>query len=102
MMRVFWALIALFATAGASPPPPLPVPPIPPADIPSDSSAPVPDRDIRAPSDSASLGVRVRPEDFRVDRFYSGLAFSPGSRFSTSEEKRPIQTPGVAVQVPIQ
>jgi hypothetical protein len=102
MIRAACALIALCATVAASPPPPLPVPPIPPANIPSDRSAPLPDRDFRAPLDTSSQGVRVMPEDFRIERYYQGLAFGQGSHFSTSEEKRSIQTPGVAVQVPIQ
>ena len=38
----------------------------------------------------------------RIQRFYQGLGYAPGSHFATSEEKRPIQTPGLSVQVPLQ
>lgn len=104
MMRVFWVLLVLLATAGASPPqssPALPVPPIPPDQPPSDRSAPVPDRDLQAPSD-ASQGVKVSVQDFRIRRYYQGMGYTPGSHFETSEEKKPIQTPGLTLQVPIQ
>lgn len=102
MIRTVWGILVILATAGASPAPSLPVPPIPPADAPADQSAPMPDLDARAPSGDAAQHVTVSVQDFRVERFYQGLAFSPGSRFATSEEKRPIQTPGVTVQVPLQ
>jgi hypothetical protein len=100
MMRIWWAVFVLLATAGASPPVSLPVPPIPPNNPPTDQSAPVPDRDAQAPSEAAE-GARVGVRDFRVRRFYQGFGYAPGSQFETSEEKRPIQTPGLAVQVPL-
>jgi hypothetical protein len=43
----------------------------------------------------------VSVQDFRADRFGQALGYTPGSQFQTSEDKRPIQTPGVAVQVPL-
>ncbi len=47
-------------------------------------------------------GARVGVRDFRVHRFINeGLGYAPGSQFESSEEKRPIQTPGLAVQVPL-
>ncbi len=101
MRRMIWAAFVLLLTAGASPHRSLPVPPIPPADPPSGQSAPLPDRDMQPPLDATSQGARVSVEDFRIRRFYPGLAYSPGSHFETSEEKRPIQTPGLAVQVPL-
>ncbi len=106
MMRVFWPLLVLVITAGAaphpSPSPPLPVPPIPPGQPPADRSAPMPDRDLQAPLDGASQGVKVSVQDFRIRRFYQGLGYTPGSHFETSEERKPIQTPGLTLQVPIQ
>ena len=101
-MRVCWAMVVLLATAAAGPPNPLPVPPMPPAHPPTDQSAPVPDRDALAPSEGGAEGPRVAVRDFRVRRYYQGLGYVPGSQFETSEEKRPIQTPGLAVQVPLQ
>ena len=101
MMRTFSAGLILLATAAASPAPPLPIPPIPPANPPIDHSAPMPDRDFQAPSD-ANQGVRVSVQDFRIQRFYQGLGYTPGSHYETSEERKPIQTPGVSLQVPLQ
>ena len=101
MMRAFWGCLVVFATTAASPSRSLPVPPIPPPNPPLTQSAPMPDRDLQAPS-GADDGVRVSVQDFRIERYYQGMAYAPGSHFSTSEEKRPIQTPGLTVQVPLQ
>ncbi len=102
MTRLVSAVLLLLATTGASPAPSLPVPPIPPANPPSDHSAPMPDRDLQAPPDGDAQRVRVSVQDFRIRRFYQGMAYTPGSHFETSEEKRPIQTPGLTLQVPLQ
>jgi hypothetical protein len=101
MMRDCWALLVLLATTGASPPSMLPVPPIPPAYPPTGQSAPMPDVDAQAPLADTEAGAQLSLRDFRVQRFYQGLGYAPGSRFETSEDKRPIQTPGVTVTVPL-
>jgi hypothetical protein len=101
MMRTRWAVLIVLATAAASPPRSLPVPPIPPADPPSGQSAPMPDRDALAPHETVEQTVRVRVRDFRADRVNQGMAYTPGSQFQTSEDKRPIQTPGFTVEVPL-
>ena len=102
MKRILWAVVVLLATVGASPPRALPVPPIPPAHPPTDQSAPMPDRDALAPPDTVVQGPRVGVRDFRIHQFINqGLGYAPGSQFESSEEKRPIQTPGLAVQVPL-
>ena len=93
--------VALLATAAAGPPSRLPVPPIPPASPPATFSAPVPNPDAQAPPPTASLGLHMTVEDFRVNRPNPAFGYTPGSQFETSEEKRPIQTPGVAVQLPL-
>ena len=102
MMRSVWVVLTVLATAGASAAPPLPVPPIPPADPPLDQYAPMPDRDAQAPVDNTDQRIKFNVQDFRIRRFYQGQAYSRGSRFETSEEKKPIQTPGLTVQVPLQ
>lgn len=104
MIRVVAAVFLLVVATGAAPAPApsLPVPPIPPADPPSDHSAPIPDRDAQAPLGAGTESVQVNVQDFRIRRFYQGLGYGPGSHFETSEEKRPIQTPGVALKVPLQ
>jgi hypothetical protein len=103
MIRIPCVLFVLVATlaAGPSPLPPLPIPPIPPEAPPIDQSAPLPDRDANVPTDN-SAKTRLSVQDFRIQRFYQGLGYAPGSHFATSEEKRPIQTPGLSVQVPLQ
>ena len=103
MSRLALAALALVAAAAAAPRSrPLPLPPIPPALAPAEQSAPTPDRDAQEPGVPAEAGVRVLPQDFRVLRFNQGLGYAPGSQFETSEDKRPIQTPGLSLQVPLQ
>ena len=63
MKRAFCVLFVLMATTGASPPRALPLPPIPPEILPSDQSAPLPDRDLRAPDDGGPR-TRVSVQDF--------------------------------------
>ena len=79
----------------------LPVPPIPPAHPPSDQSAPIPNADAAAPASAAVL-PNVSWQDFRATNFDQSLGYAPGSRFSTSEDKRSIQTPGLSWKVPLQ
>jgi len=101
MKRPCWVVLALLATTGASPASNLPEPPIPPAHPPTAQSAPVPNPDAQAPLSAEQQGARVSVQDFRADRSGQGFGYTPGSQFQTSEDKRPIQTPGVAVQVPL-
>jgi hypothetical protein len=100
MIRLACAGLALIVMAAA--PAPLPLPPIPPAQPPREQLAPTPDRAAQAPWVPPTDGVRVRPQDFRAQLLTQGLGYTPGSQFQSSEDKRPIQTPGVSVQVPLQ
>jgi hypothetical protein len=81
---------------------PLPEPPAPPARVPEPDAAPTPDRDARGDStpDTQHAGVELRV--FRPAQGDTGLAFSPGSRFRTPEERKPMQTPGVSFTVPLE
>jgi len=101
MTRLGWAVLALLATAGARSPPPLPIPPIPPNHPPTNLSAPVPDPNVRAPPPTGPQETQVRVQDFRADMMTNGLGYTPGSKFQSSEDKRPIETPGLTVQVPL-
>jgi hypothetical protein len=78
----------------------LPIPPIPPDHPPTNLSAPVPNPDIRAPP-AGRQETQVRVQDFRADSMTDGLGYTPGSKFQSNEDKRPIETPGVTVQVPL-
>ena len=63
----------------------------------------MPDRGAVGPLTSPENGPKVQLKDFRADPFQqSGLAYSRGSQFQSDEDKRPIQTPGLTVRVPLQ
>lgn len=79
----------------------LPVPPVPPANPPNADLAPRPNRDILPPL-QGQAGMRVRPEVFSAERPDTSMAFTPGSRFQASDERRPLQTPGLRLTVPLQ
>jgi hypothetical protein len=80
----------------------LPVPPIPPEDQQLAEAAPVPDRDAQAPvaptSNDPSVDVRL----YRTKNYDSSAGFVPGSRYQSAEDRKPIQTPGIAILVPLQ
>jgi hypothetical protein len=79
----------------------LPVPPIPPANPPAVDTAPVPNADAHAPvaasSEEPSIDVRL----YRVRRYDPSLGFAPGSRYQSTEDRKPIQTPGFSISVPL-
>jgi hypothetical protein len=102
MTRLACASLAFIFVAAAPPPARLPLPPIPPAHPPGEQLAPTPDRDAQAPWVPANDGVRVRPQDFRAQLLTQGLGYVPGSQFQSNEDRRPIQTPGLSLQVPLQ
>ncbi|MGD0102645.1 MAG: hypothetical protein ABSC06_01235 [Rhodopila sp.] len=80
----------------------LPVPPIPPEDPPLAEIAPVPNPDARAPEVAASDAPSVDVRLYRAKPYDPGLGFAPGSRYQTSEDRKPIQTPGVSISVPLE
>jgi hypothetical protein len=100
---LLFALILITAAAPVkrTPEVDLPVPPVPPAHPPSDQSAPIPNADYVAPA-STVIMPNVTLQDFRASQFDNSLGYAPGSKFSTSEDKRPIQTPGLTWKVPLQ
>jgi hypothetical protein len=102
MMRVGWAGLVLLATAAAGPQRSLPIPPLPPPRPPLVQSAPTPNRDVWAPAPTALPGPQVSLRDFRSQGFSQNQGYTPGSQYETAEDKRPIQTPGLAVSVPLQ
>lgn len=94
-------IIALLGMAAGAAAPALPVPPLPPAHPPTPQAAPVPNIDLRAPELAAvprtAVGLRV----FRMTDHGTGLGFIPGSAYETPEGRRPVQTPGFTVSVPV-
>lgn len=106
MTRSVWLLLSLLLIAAGpvkrgAPMPPLPVPPIPPAHPPTAQSAPMPDPNLVPPL-AGSVLPGVKFQDFRASQYATSPGYAPGSQFQTSEDKRPIQTPGVTWKVPLQ
>jgi hypothetical protein len=79
-----------------------PVPPIPPEHPPVAETAPVPNADARAPIAPQSASPTVDLRLYRARPYDPGLGFAPGSRYQTSEDRKPIQTPGLSINVPLQ
>jgi hypothetical protein len=79
----------------------LPVPPIPPADRPPADIAPVPNVSAQAPVAPASEEPSVDVKLYRAKPYDPGLGFTPGSRYQTNEDRKPIQTPGLSISVPL-
>ena len=100
-MRLIVPLLALLAASSGAVAEDLPVPPIPPLTGHRSEAAPVPDVDARGPivptSDKPSVNVKL----YRAEMYDPGVGFTPGSRYQTSEDRKPIQTPGFSVTVPL-
>ncbi len=79
----------------------LPIPPIPPMDHPSSVPAPVPDDNVQGPIAEARTSPSVALRFYRAPVYAPGAAFAPGSQFQTPEDRKPIQTPGFSVSVPL-
>jgi hypothetical protein len=94
-------LISLMFVTGPALAEELPVPPIPPDHPPIGDTAPVPDVDARAPVPPSSEQTSINVKLYRSDPPDTSLGFLPGSRFRNSEERKPIQTPGFSITVPL-
>lgn len=79
----------------------LPLPPIPPARPPADEAAPVPNVDAHPPAAQLREGPSVDVRLYRAKRYDPSLGFAPGSRYQSTEDRKPIQTPGISVSVPL-
>lgn len=79
----------------------LPVPPIPPAQPPSNDAAPVPNPDAAAPASIESGEPTLAVTLYRARSFDPSVGFAPGSRYQSSEDRKPIQTPGISITVPL-
>jgi len=100
------ALLGSLLLAGAAPLPvlrlaALPLPPPLPARPPVDEAAPVPDADVQAPDAMARgpavFAVRVYP----MREFGTSDGFIPGSAYQSPEQRKPVQTPGFMVTLPL-
>ena len=79
----------------------LPIPPIPPDGHPFSVPAPIPDVSMEGPVAAVNTEPSVGLKFYRAPVYAPGMAFAPGSQFQTSEDKKPIQTPGFSVSVPL-
>jgi len=79
----------------------LPVPPVPPPHPPMDQAAPVPNVDARLPTAPASNAPTVDVRLYRARPYDPAYGFVPGSRYQSTEDRKPIQTPGLSVSVPL-
>lgn len=97
-------ILGLLSICGASPAlaDPLPVPPPPPAQVSGAAAAPVPDPDARLNLPDGDPRASLEIRNFQTPSYSAGQAFAPGSRFRTPEERRPIQTPGLSLVVPLE
>jgi hypothetical protein len=79
----------------------LPVPPIPPQQDVLAEIAPVPNADARAPvveeAEAPTFDVRL----YRAKLHDPSQGFAPGSRYQDTEDRKPIQTPGLSISVPL-
>jgi hypothetical protein len=105
--RMLFVLLGALLLGGAGPHAvpraSLPLPPPLPANPPTDLAAPVPDQD-------SPLSDRVPQEPrtawdlrlYRMQDLSTGEGYIPGSAYQAPEQRRPMQTPGFMVTVPLQ
>lgn len=104
MTRALVVLLGGLLLAGAGPRPSLPLPPPLPTDPPTDQAAPVPEYDPRFPAgfardpNSTEWALRM----YRMEELDTGEGYIPGSAYQSPEQRRPMQTPGFMVTVPLQ
>jgi hypothetical protein len=100
MRRVLLAALTVLGPAAMAED--LPVPPIPPEHPPLAEIAPVPNFDAQAPIAAASNAPSIDVRLYRARPYDPGMGFAPGSRYQSSEDRKPIQTPGLSINVPLQ
>jgi hypothetical protein len=79
----------------------MPVPPTPPNDPPLADAAPIPNRNAEAPAAPTSEGPSVNVRLYRAQTYDPSVGFVPGSRYQSTEDRKPIQTPGFSINVPL-
>jgi hypothetical protein len=99
-MRI-WFLAALVGFSPSVTAETLPVPPVPPDHLPLAEAAPVPNVDAQAPAVATSEKPSIDVMLYRARTYDSSAGFAPGSRFQDSEDRKPIQTPGISIRVPL-
>jgi hypothetical protein len=100
-MRKRLLLVVFTANASFAMAEDLPLPPLPPEHPPQAEAAPVPNVDAQAPVTPTSESPSVNMKMYRASMYDPGVGFAPGSRYQSSEDRKPIQTPGFSVDVPL-
>jgi hypothetical protein len=101
-MKKLLLLTAFFIPVSFATAEELPLPPIPPEHPPAADAAPIPNVNARAPVTPTSSKPSVNVTMYRAPMYDPGVGFTPGSRYQSSEDRKPIQTPGFSVSVPIE
>ncbi len=99
MIRAPMVFLLMAATAALAEE--LPVPPSPPDRGPASDAAPVPNLDAQNPATASQAQTNVQVQFYRSQPYQAGVGFAPGSRYRTPEDRKPIQTPGLSVSVPL-
>jgi hypothetical protein len=100
-MRRPLLLAAIFMPCSLATAEDLPIPPVPPEHPPLADAAPVPNVDAEAPVAPASDQPSVNVTVYRIKMYDPSAGFAPGSRYESSEDRKPIQTPGFSISVPL-
>jgi hypothetical protein len=106
-MRVSRLMLALplVLAAAVAPQGPLPVPPIPPIHPPTDGPAPIPDRNVAAPSAPLSDGPKITPQFVRVPTYPTNFDYSQGYVSGSRQQEEPadrrlMPSPGFNIELP--
>ena len=78
---------------------PLPIPPVPPPM--TTDTAPVPNKETSAPLSTAGQKPTVAVRLYRSRPYDPSMGFTPGSRYQSTEDRKPIQTPGLSLSLPL-
>jgi hypothetical protein len=100
-MRILLTLTVLMGVGSPAIAEELPVPPIPPRIPPIADAAPVPNPDAEAPATPSSDEPSVNVQLYRARMYDPSVGFVPGSRYQSTEDRKPIQTPGFSISVPL-
>jgi hypothetical protein len=102
VIRALAVVLGGVLLAGAGTRARLPLPPPLPSNPPTDQAAPVPDGDLPVPGwvaqDPAAFALRLYP----MQEFGTSDGFIPGSAYQSPEQRKPMQTPGFMVTLPLQ
>jgi len=94
--------VFLIATSAGAASADLPVPPIPPPLPRVAQIAPVPNPDAEDPVAPGPKQTSLNLKFYKVEMFDPSLGFAPGSQYQTTQDRKPMQTPGFTLSVPIQ